>query len=592
MICDGCGHELPDNAKFCLECGKPVTGAAPADGPHGNGQGDDGPATASTAAKDEAAVPAGDGAAGGPASDGDIPDATPEANDAAPEATDAPANVVPSGAGEVPPTQPIPRATPAPVPDDLEDTREAPRPDLSSPVDTAPFPGEPGPVYRAERPGKDDGKGPKDTSRLGLITAAALFAGAVVLLIAFVTWRMEVWGGRTLPDTVGMTQAEATAALQDEGFSVATTEVVSDDAVGKVVTQEPAGGRRVEEGTVVALGVGIERAVPDVEGMDVDAARDALGKREIVRLRVEYENSDEAEGTVISVSPEAGTVVTEDDVVTLVVAQPYTVPDVTGLTADEATTAIERAGLSAKQVLVASDKDPGTVVSTDPAAGATLKEGAAVTVSVSSPYPASPYAVAEYLTCRPQDLSTYLREEGYSMAYGASRDNAATMTWEGPKADPTVVIGPNPFARYRGFQFWATDALAAGAEVKGVRVEMNQESAPKDAGTLKVDQTCVSSLMNACGLRASADTTTVATPDTVVPANGSLPSFVAKAGTMGADTWAVVVWDAGGGVRAAVCAAPTTSLEEALKKDSVDMGAYDGSMANAAATLVLTEAVR
>lgn len=601
MICDGCGHGLPDNAKFCPECGRPVTqpsvDGAPVDRVYAEGAGD------AADAPRAAAAPAADAPR-----ETDAAPAADAAEDAAPSGTvpgGATGDAVPasgsSGADDVPPTAPIPKAEPAPVPDDLAATRERVRPrdldaafggparDPFDPAATGAFPGDTEPAFPVP-PEPGDAKG--RTSRLGLVSAVVVFLAALALLVAFVTWRMELWGGRTLPDTVGMDQAQATQLLQDGGFSVATSDVVSDGNVGKVVEQEPAPGRRVDPGTVVALGVGVERSVPDVEGMTLDDAKRALEKRGIARLRIEYENSDREEGTVISASPAAGTVVAEDDVVTLVVAQPYTVPEVAGLSSEEAREAVTRAGLTPKEVLVASDEESGTVVSTDPGAGATLKQGATVTLNVSSPYPSTPYAVTEYLSCRPQDLSTYLRDRGYSMRYGASKDNVATMTWTGPAADPEVVIGPNPFARYEGFQFWATDALAAGASVDGVRLQIVQENAPADAGTLKVDQSCVNALMNACGLKASSGTTTVATPQTVTPKMDNAPDFVAKAGTSGDTVWAVVVWRQGDAVQAAVCAAHTETLEDNLKKESVDLGHYGDSMANLAASYIVGEAGR
>lgn len=577
MICDGCGHGLPDNAKFCPECGRPVT-----------------PAPAEDAASVASAAASG---AGDAASAGDIDEGMSRERDAVPDALAVGA----PDADDVPPTEPIPKAQPAPVPEGLEATREqarprdldgaagGPAPDPFDPAATGAFPGDTEPAFPVP-PEPEEPKG--RSSWLGLVSAVAVFLAALALLAAFVTWRMELWGGRTLPDTVGMDQVQATQLLQDGGFSVATSEVVSDGNVGKVVEQDPAPGRRVDPGSVVALSVGVERSVPVVEGMALDDAKRALEKRGIARLRIEYENSDREEGTVISASPAAGTVVAEDDVVTLVVAQPYTVPDVAGLSADEAQQAVERAGLTAKQVLVASDEEAGTVVSSDPAAGATLKQGATVTLNVSSPYPSTPYAVAEYLSCRPQDLSTYLRDRGYSMRFGASKDNVATMTWTGPEADPEVVIGPNPFARYEGFQFWATDALAAGAAVDGVRLEMTQQSVPADVGTLKVDQATVNALMNACGLKASSGTTTVATPQTMTPKMDGAPDFVAKAGASGDTVWAVAVWRQGDSVSAAVCAAPAKTLEDNLKKESVNLGDYGDSMANLAASYLVGEAGR
>ncbi|MCV5656123.1 hypothetical protein OFN54_32785, partial [Escherichia coli] len=86
----------------------------------------------------------------------------------------------------------------------------------------------------------------------------------------------------------------------------------------------------------------------------------------------------------------------------------------------------------------------------DPAVGSELKANSKVTLTVSSPYPASPYAALEYLHCAPKDLSTYLRQQGYSLLYGATRDDVVAATWAGSAASPQVVIGPNPFAEYRG----------------------------------------------------------------------------------------------------------------------------------------------
>ena len=621
MRCEGCGTELPDNAKFCHQCGRPVAGASLQDATS-NVDMNDAPDVANVANNSKGTldntpvsdvanvvinskdVPA--DALGAPAGSS-TSDAQNSPDAPAEEAAEAPQGAQPqedlaatSSLKEVEATQVRPGSPQVevgdtvPVPTPVDATKEAVRLDLTdedlvdSLVTDPSRPGSTGRmrVYAAPDPIAEEQAAEKN-HRLGLITAAVLFVAALAMLAAFVTWRMEIWGGKTLPDTVGMDQAAATSLLEGEGFSVATTEVVSDNAVGKVVSQEPAGSRRVNPGSVVALGIGVERSVPEVEGMALEDAKEALHDRSIDHVRVEYENSDNEKGTVIAVTPSAGSVVAADEMVTLVVAQPYTVPDVVGLSEDDAKEAVERAGLTYETVMVASDQDPGTVVSADPAVGSELKANSKVTLTVSSPYPASPYAALEYLHCAPKDLSTYLRQQGYSLLYGATRDDVVAATWAGSAASPQVVIGPNPFAEYRGFQFWATDGLAAGAQIQGVRLTFDQDSAPDAAGALKVDQATVNTLMEACGLKTSSGTTTTATPQTLAPKASQAPEFIATAGTQGSDTWAIVVWRANDQVLAAVCVAPTQTLETNLSAAGISLDAYEGSMANLAATQLL-----
>lgn len=559
MHCERCGKELPDDAKFCVECGAPVPRV------------EDGGAVAAPA--DEAPEGAAD-CAEPQAPSGDEEPAAPTAR----LASSATPTVVPGETTELASDDGREEAIASLGPVHDGETQETARPALDGLEDTGMWDST-GPVGRAPRPTVE---GDAHTKRLGLIAAIVVFVTALGLLIGFVTWRMELWGGVTVPDVVGEPVVEATAALQDAGFSVETKDVVSDDSVGKVVSQDPAGSRRVDRGTAVAIAVGVERTVPDVEGMTLDDARSALSERSIDHLRLEYQNSNEDEGTVISVSPAAGSVVGKDDLVTLVVAQPYTVPDVVGLTQKDAEEAVQRAGLTPESSYVASDQEAGTVVSSDPSGGASLKEGEKVKLYVSSLYPASPYAVVDYLETRPADLSAYLREQGYRILYGTSDNDVAKMTWEGAEADPVVVVGPNPFATYSGFQFWATDALAAGAQVQGVRLELSQTSAP-DGVTLKVDQATVTSLMNACGLKATGGTTTTASPSTL-GISTTEASFVSKAGTQDDVSWVICVWkDARGSVSAAVCAAPSGQLQANLEADGLKLSDYDNNLAALAA---------
>ena len=151
--------------------------------------------------------------------------------------------------------------------------------------------------------------------------------------------------------------------------------------------------------------MGVPRTVPSVVGASLDDARELLDDAGITNLRLEYKNSDEDEGTVLSCSPTAGSVVTADEQVTLVVAQPYTVPDVVGLSQDEAARVIGEAGLSSKVEWQEAEGTPLAVLSTSPEAGERASAGATVTVSVVAPGASSETHVADYLASSPRDVS-------------------------------------------------------------------------------------------------------------------------------------------------------------------------------------------
>jgi beta-lactam-binding protein with PASTA domain len=62
----------------------------------------------------------------------------------------------------------------------------------------------------------------------------------------------------TVPDVVGMTEADAQAALQQAGFAVSVVDVTTTDKRkdGIVLYQSPRGGTQVQQGTAVSIAVG------------------------------------------------------------------------------------------------------------------------------------------------------------------------------------------------------------------------------------------------------------------------------------------------------------------------------------------------
>lgn len=238
----------------------------------------------------------------------------------------------------------------------------------------------------SETKSKDDKKPESKSKRLPGSKIAAIVALVVVLAAGVaggVTYQMELWGGKIVPDVTGMTQADATYMLQNKGFAVRSTTVPSDSTEGLVLLMDPGAGARQQEGAEVVIHVSTSRTVPKVVGSSQDSALKALSDNGFENVDLQLERSDEPEGTVLSVSPEEGEKAKAPTSITLKVAQAYTVPDVSGMSYDQAVQAIKDAGLSSTAVYVYSETaSEGAIMGVEPAAGSKVPSDTVVVVSL------------------------------------------------------------------------------------------------------------------------------------------------------------------------------------------------------------------
>lgn len=263
-------------------------------------------------------------------------------------------------------------------------TIEEETPELESSIDFS-TPEEAAPV-RDGADGKAPFPGPsaRPPRAKGPIIAAACIALAVVLAaVAGGTYMAELWGGKTIPEVVGLSQPEATDALSAKGFAAQAVEVKSDEPQGTVLSSDPEQGHRAEEGSTVTLSVAVPRIVPAIVGATSDEAAQALEAEGFTAVTYTEEKSNEAAGTVLAVSPEAGTEAKSGDAITVTVAVPYTVPDVEGMSEADAKAALQAEGYEVtSEWYTTEDIEEGTAVSTDPAAGSELNSGSEVTLYV------------------------------------------------------------------------------------------------------------------------------------------------------------------------------------------------------------------
>jgi eukaryotic-like serine/threonine-protein kinase len=224
---------------------------------------------------------------------------------------------------------------------------------------------------------------------LVIILILALAGAAYVILTNWSTAGTEM---KTVPNVVGLSEAEAQAKIEGAGFKYEKEGVQPspDVAEGKVASQDPKQNTQLEKGKTIGyyLSSGEGKVeVPDVTNMDQTKAAAALAKLGLDVTTKPEVNTDVAAGTVLRQNPEAGKKVDAGTTVTLTIAaasNTVKVPYLIGMMKDNATASLQSMNLTPVVQEVTSDQPGGTVVDQDPKSGAELNPGDKVTVYVSN----------------------------------------------------------------------------------------------------------------------------------------------------------------------------------------------------------------
>jgi serine/threonine-protein kinase len=127
------------------------------------------------------------------------------------------------------------------------------------------------------------------------------------------------------------------------------------------------------------------KEVPAVEGLPGNEASEQLQEAGF-RVSIATEASDAPAGTVFAQDPAAGTDAEEGSTVTIRVSRgpdSVAVPNAVGLAEADARDRLVDAGFQVESNEVFSDREPGTVTSQSPNAGAEAERGSTVTIQVS-----------------------------------------------------------------------------------------------------------------------------------------------------------------------------------------------------------------
>ena len=195
-----------------------------------------------------------------------------------------------------------------------------------------------------------------------------------------------------VPNAVGLPQAAATSAITGVGLAVGTVTTAPSNSVpaGNVISENPAAGTLVSLDSAVNLvvSVGPPVPVPNVVGFTQAVATTVItGVGLTVGTVTTAFSNAVAPGNVISENPAAGTPVSPDSGVNLVVSvgPPVPVPNVVGFTQAAATTAITGVGLTVGTVTTAFSNAvaAGNVISENPAADTPVSLSSLVNLVVS-----------------------------------------------------------------------------------------------------------------------------------------------------------------------------------------------------------------
>ncbi|ATY16931.1 serine/threonine protein kinase [Amycolatopsis sp. AA4] len=199
-------------------------------------------------------------------------------------------------------------------------------------------------------------------------------------------------GTTTVPDLRGKSPDDAKAALDQAKLKLGNTTsqpVDNPSDVGKVVSQNPTANSQSPEGTPVDIVVGsglTQREVPNTVGKDYATAKQIIQNAGFKPQRVD-QASDQPKDQVIEQQPNGGNLPPNSPVKLIVSTGPQQIqmPDLTGMTQDQATRQLQSLGWSGSiqtQSTSSGSGKPNTVVKQNPQAGSQISPNQTIVLTI------------------------------------------------------------------------------------------------------------------------------------------------------------------------------------------------------------------
>ena len=324
------------------------------------------------------------------------------------------------------------------------------QPDASSPVDmpaTVEMPSAPldptpsGTLYDDEEPKRPWGK----YLIVGLI---ALIGIGLLSYAGFLLLRTESY---EVPDLVGVDEAVARNEIAGNGWVIQTERERSDEVpeIDHVVRTAPVAGEMLDEGEtfLIVVSDGFElRTLPELTGMTVADATEALTDLRLIPVEAPPEFSEDVPAGIVirwqvqdDAALVAGAQVLPDTAVVITASlgpEPRPAPDLTNLTADEATAALDALQLVTAQGddVFSDDVEVGRVVTQVPPPETPVERGGTVTFQLSKGPDLVPLPNLDGLTY--PEAETALTEAGFTIdsLLGTTEGTFVSVSVDGEEA--------------------------------------------------------------------------------------------------------------------------------------------------------------
>ncbi|MDH3663486.1 MAG: PASTA domain-containing protein, partial [Alphaproteobacteria bacterium] len=188
-----------------------------------------------------------------------------------------------------------------------------------------------------------------------------------------------------VPKVTSLTAAQADQALKDVGLTMQLNGSADDARPNRVTTQTPDAGRLIAIGSAVIAELEPidEVLVPDLLGVVQEAVDTRLADAFLAVGRQDWRLSTKPDGTVINQNPPPGTSVAFGNTVDVVFSASSLIPDLTGLTPEEANPILASQSLQLGGIReIFSLRWPGTIVDQTPEANSPARIDSIVEVEV------------------------------------------------------------------------------------------------------------------------------------------------------------------------------------------------------------------
>ncbi len=229
--------------------------------------------------------------------------------------------------------------------------------------------------------------------RRGRRALVLLLLAGLAAVVGYFAWQLGTTETVNTPKLAGLTRSEALNVLNDAGLTMRVSQEKYSEKreAGTIISSDPRSGEKVAaNGTVsVVMSKGPERyRVPKVRGMSQAAAGQALAAVNLQTGQILQDYSHKVpEGQVIRTDPKIGSPLKRDTAVSLTISQgpePVVVPDVRGMTVEQAQASLTGTGLKPRTVERFDESVPfGRVIGTEPSNGTQVYRGDKVRVVVS-----------------------------------------------------------------------------------------------------------------------------------------------------------------------------------------------------------------